>query len=103
MIMDQVVKSEQTKNCAFFVFLLVCLLQQNQGNCLRSETANWKVAGSPFQLKSLKLQSDFLDRSSERNIGGLGRRNISIWRMGGKNVLASTSTKIEGAESRKWK
>ena len=103
MITDQVVKSEQTKNRAFFVFLLACLLRQNQGNCPRSETADWRVDGSPSRLKSSESRSDFLDRSSERNNGGLGRRNISIWRMGGKNVSASTSTKIEGAESRKQK
>ena len=65
MITDQVVKSKQTKNCAFFVFLLVCLLRQNQGNCPRSETADWRVDGSPSQLKSSESRSDFLDHSSE--------------------------------------
>lgn len=68
----KMVKGEQAKNHTFFVFRLVCLLRQNQGNCLRSETADWRVDGSPSRLKSSELHSDFLDRSSERNNGGLG-------------------------------
>jgi len=73
--------------------------QQNQENCPSSETVDWRVDRSLSQLKSLELHYDFLNHSLERNNGGLGQGNISIWQMERMCSEAKTSTKIEGVEN----